>query len=101
MTLFLEPEKREMNRVKVIQVPPPPKRFLWRHDALPVSSNVVLIRLLDSLDVRECQHCEDLRFAIIAFIKGLSPLASVPDETVVLHDAKGSKRRHLVPGVTA
>lgn len=78
-----------------------PRRVLLNHDRLPLSSTLVLIRLLDNLDVRDCDHCCDLRYALIDYVRGLNPLAAfVPDVLVTTHDMSNGARkdRHLVPG---
>lgn len=66
------------------------------HDGLPFSSALVLVKMLDDIDIRDCDHCADLRYAIIDYIQGLHPLSAGD----VLYDVlvNGNTERHLKPG---
>lgn len=83
-------------------------RYLWTHD-VPVSTSMALVRLLDTLGIKDCAHCEEMRYSVIAYVKGLNPLAHVPDVLVTIDEVQHSKRRgrprsrkrSLAPGVPA
>ncbi len=75
-----------------------PTPRLMEHQGLSFSTSLMLVKLLDHLDIRDCEHCADLRFAVIAFIRGMVPLSEryQPDEiyTVLV---RGHAETHLRP----
>lgn len=78
----------------------PLSRRVKLHHDLPVSASWSLVRLLDVIDVCGCEHCEDFRYAVVAFIHGLSPLEYVPDVLAPARVPNASHNgAHLVPGV--
>lgn len=72
------------------------------HEGLPFSTSLLLVRMLDLIEVNGCAHCEDLHYALIAYIKGLRPLAGfVPDYLVKTPDKakRSGTKAHLEAGV--
>lgn len=87
------------------EAPLAPRRRLWRHDGIVLpSTSLAIVRLLDTLDIRDCEHCEDMRYALIAFVRGLSPVAYVPDVVVSLPadvQERTRQKAQLVAGAMA
>ena len=93
--------KRRGNRALVPddQAPMAPMRVVrTSHAGLAFSNAMLLVRLMDEVAVAGCDHCADLHYAIVAFIKGLAPLERPAD---VLYDVEVGDHveRHLMAGV--
>lgn len=58
--------------------------------------------MLDNVDIRDCDHCADLRYALIVYLKGLVPLDQryTPDEEYTIVVA-GHAETHLGEGMPA
>ena len=78
----------------------PPRKLLPRHDGLPFSAALQLVRLLDEIEIRHCDHCADLRYALVDYVRGMVPLERryTPD---VVYDVvvNGAAEVHIRPGL--
>ena len=66
------------------------------HAGLAFSSAMLLVRLMDEVEVAGCDHCADLHYAIVAFIKGLQER---PADVLYDVEVGDNMERHLIAGV--
>lgn len=73
-----------------------PAPRLPTHQGLPMSISLQIVKMLDSLEIRGCDHCADLRYALVAYVQGLVPLDQrvVPDETYLVN-VNGLSETHV------